>query len=137
MTRVWHGAVAVVAAFALVAQTIVVLDALFHYVVPWATVLGFVLFRPGLVMSWRCLWFVVWPVAWLAYTLLRGASVEAAFPAASDALSSYPYDFLDVDAHGYGHVAVSCLVVTVLMLALASAYVALTRGSGRRARSAS
>lgn len=34
-------------------------------------------------------------------------------------------------------VAAFALVVTVLMLALASAYVALTRGSGRRARSAS
>jgi len=110
-----------------------VLDILFHYVVPWATVLGFLVFRPGIVMSWRYLWFAIWPVVWLVYTLVRGASVHAAFPAADGAVSNYPYDFLDVDLHSGVEVTIACVVVTVLMLGLASAYVALTRTRQRSA----
>jgi hypothetical protein len=64
----------------------------FHYIAPWATVLGWVLFgpRPRIDRS-TVAWAFVWPVAWIAYTFVRGAFVDW-----------YPYPFLDVDKVGYG-----------------------------------
>jgi hypothetical protein len=53
--------------------------------------------------------FLVLPVVWLAYTLIRGAFVDW-----------YPYPFLDVTLHGYGYVALSSLAVGALLLALAT-----------------
>ena len=52
---------------------------------------------------------LAWPVARLAWTLVVGA-----------ATGWYPYPFLDVGAEGAGSVAVTCLGVTVLFLALAA-----------------
>jgi hypothetical protein len=63
----------------------------FHYIAPWATLLGWLLFGPrpridGSTMAWAFLW----PLAWIAYTFIRGALV-----------GWYPYPFLDVDEIGY------------------------------------
>jgi hypothetical protein len=86
-------------------------DRLLHIVVPLSVVIGWVAFGPRRrIDSGDVLRFLVLPVGWLAYTLVRGAAV-----------GWYPYPFVDVDAHGYGYVTVSCLLVAALMAGLALA----------------
>ncbi|HET9420566.1 MAG TPA: Pr6Pr family membrane protein [Nocardioides sp.] len=51
--------------------------------------------------------FLVVPLVWLGYTLVRGAFVDW-----------YPYPFVDVEEHGYAVVALNSVGVTALMLAL-------------------
>ncbi|WP_375000965.1 Pr6Pr family membrane protein [Aeromicrobium sp. CTD01-1L150] len=105
-------------------------DKIFHYVVPGMAVLGHVALRPRTGFERRDLVFIAWPIIWLAYTMVRGAQGSPSFAAPQDRLSRYPYDFLDVDVHGAASVAVAAVVVTVLMLAVASVYVR----AGRRDR---
>lgn len=62
------------------------------------------------------------PLAWIAWTLLRGAVIDA-----------YPYDFADVATLGYPRVAVTLVVILLIGLAIAAAYVALDRRLSRRA----
>jgi hypothetical protein len=79
-------------------------NALLHYVVPIAMVLGWSLFGPRPRIGGRTIaWALVWPVLYLGYTLAHGA------------ISGwYPYPFLDVTSHGYGRVLLNSLVVTVV-----------------------
>ena len=105
-------------------------NTVFHYVVPIMTVVGWLLFGPrpritaGVV--YRSL---LWPVAWLGYTLVRGA-----------VWNWYPYPFLDVPTHGYGTVAVNCVGVTVVLAGVAALFAwgdgRLPRAPARRAESA-
>ena len=53
-------------------------------------------------------WSVVYPLAWIAYTFVRGAVVDW-----------YPYPFLDVGELGLGRALVNTAVVAVVFLALA------------------
>ena len=86
-------------------------DKLLHVVVPLLAVIGWVAFGPrGRVRRSDVLASLVFPIAWLAYTLVRGA-----------ATGFYPYPFLDVDERGYAAVALACLGVAVLFVALAGA----------------
>jgi TRAP-type C4-dicarboxylate transport system permease small subunit len=62
-------------------------------------------------------WALVWPLAWIGYTLAHGA-----------ATGWYPYDFLDVSALGYA-VALRNLAFVVL---LAAAFLLLFRFVDRR-----
>jgi hypothetical protein len=63
----------------------------FHYIAPWATLLGWLLFGPRPRIDRRTMaWAFVWPVAWIAYTFIRGALIDW-----------YPYPFLDVQEIGY------------------------------------
>lgn len=85
-----------------------VADKLLHMVVPVLGVLGWVLFGPRARSAWADLpLFLVVPVAWLVYTLVRGEIVEW-----------YPYPFIDVNEHGYGVVLLNCSGVAALMTAL-------------------
>ena len=87
-----------------------VADKLLHMVVPVIAIVGWLLAGPRPRAPWRdALLALAWPVAWLAWTLVVGA-----------ATGWYPYPFLDVGAEGAGSVAVTCLGVTVLFLALAA-----------------
>lgn len=104
-----------------------VLDTTFHYVVPVAAVLGHVVLGPRPAWQWADLAMLAWPVAWLTYTLLRAEIGSPAFATADDGTSRYPYDFIDVDAHGSGAVAVACVGVTVLLALVAAAYVRTAR----------
>jgi hypothetical protein len=75
-----------------------------HYISPVLTVLGWLLLGPrpritGSVVGWALLW----PVAWIGYTLAHGAVT-----------GWYPYDFLDVSALGYA-VALRNLAFIVLV----------------------
>lgn len=89
----------------------------FHYVSPIMALLGWLLFGPRPRIDARTIAFAfAWPLAWLAYTLLRGAST-----------GWYPYPFLDVGALGYPRVFANMLAVLAGAGVLALALKALDR----------
>lgn len=63
----------------------------------------------------------VFPAAYLAYALIRGAM-----------LGSYPYPFIDVLAIGYMRVAINSIGLLVLFLALGYSVLGLSRLAGVR-----
>jgi hypothetical protein len=77
----------------------------FHYAVPIAMVVGWLLFGPRPRIDARSIGLAtVWPVAWFGYTLIHGA------------ISGwYPYHFIDVGDLGYPHALLNALVVTMLL----------------------
>lgn len=99
-------------------------DFALHKLSPVIVVLDFVLDPPRTRQSPRdALLWLVYPLIWLGYTLVRGA-----------AIGWYPYPFLDPSrAGGYGSVAVTSLVILVAgaLLSLAVAWLGdrLARGS--------
>lgn len=100
-----------------------VTDALLHDVVPLVALAGFWLIGPRTPFAWRDLWFVGWPAAWLAYTLVRGAVSSPGFMFPGEKRHSYPYGFIDVDDLGLGRVLLNCAGVTVLLLLVAAAHI--------------
>lgn len=102
-------------------------DKIFHYVVPVMAVIGFIAFRPRTRLDRSALWFIVWPVVWLAYTLIRAAVAEPQFVQGGGRTTPVPYDFLDYDEHGAVAVAMASLVVTSMALLIAWGYLALSR----------
>ena len=94
-----------------------VADKLLHTVVPLLAVIGWLVFGPrGRATRDDLLPFLVVPVVWVLYTLVRGAFV-----------GWYPYPFIDVDEHGYGVVLLNVLGVAAFMAGLALAAVAIDR----------
>jgi hypothetical protein len=90
---------------------------LLHTATPLLGVLGWALFGPRGTTDLRIAgWSVVFPLLWVAFTLVRGEFV-----------GFYPYPFIDVNQHGYGQVLLNCLLVAVLFLALAAGATALDR----------
>lgn len=94
-----------------------VADKLLHVVVPLLAVVGWAVLGPRgkggralLVPS------LIYPVGWLAYTLVRGAVADW-----------YPYPFLDVALQGYPRALLACAGVAVLLLALTWAAIRLDR----------
>ena len=86
-----------------------VADKLLHIVVPLLCLVGWLVFGPRGLITTRDVWaFLVVPVGWLLYTLLRGPGADW-----------YPYPFVDVDEHGLGIVLLNCVGISALMLALA------------------
>ena len=82
----------------------------FHYISPWATLLGWLLFGPRPRMGWRTMAFAfIWPVAWLVYTFVRGALT-----------GWYPYPFLDVDLIGFGDSVRNSAVILVIAIGIAA-----------------
>ncbi len=85
-------------------------DKLLHVVVPLLTTVGWLVFGPrGRVDRNDLFAFLVVPLVWLAYTLVRGAIVDW-----------YPYPFIDVGQHGYAVVGATCLAIATLMFGLAA-----------------
>ena len=83
---------------------------LVHTVVPILAVVGWLMFGPRRLASARiALWSLIFPVAWLGFTLVRGSFVHW-----------YPYPFIDVTTLGYGGTLLNCLWVSVLLLGLAA-----------------
>ena len=83
---------------------------LVHTVVPILAVVGWLMFGPRRLTSARiALWSLIFPVAWLGFTLIRGAFVHW-----------YPYPFIDVTTLGFGGTLLNCLWVSVLLLGLAA-----------------
>lgn len=104
-------------------------DKILHYIVPAMVVFGFFAFRQAARFSRRDLAFIVWPIAWLAYTLIRAEVSNPTYRGLEGTHSGVPYDFLDAGKYGYGQVTLNCLGVTVLMVGLSALYI---RASGKR-----
>jgi hypothetical protein len=87
-------------------------NAVFHYVAPVLAVVGWLLFGPRPRIDRAVvLWSLAWPLLWFGYTLCAGA------------ISGwYPYPFVSVTAHGYGHVLLNALAVTAVLGAAAAAF---------------
>jgi hypothetical protein len=88
-----------------------------HTAAPVLGVLGWLLFGPRGQTDPRVVgWTLVFPLAWLVFTLIRG-----------EGTGFYPYPFVDVLEHGYGRVLLNCLLVALLFLALAAGATVLDR----------
>jgi hypothetical protein len=98
-------------------------DFLLHTASPILCVLGWLAFGPRAALSRRVVLLgVIGPVAWLAYTLVRGPLVQD-----RHGRDYYPYPFLDVGQHGYAVVLVNAAAVAALFLALSFGALALDR----------
>ena len=83
-------------------------DTMLHKVTPILFVLGWLLAGPRGAFTWRTVWWsLAYPLAWLAFTLPRGALT-----------GFYPYPFVDADALGYGQVTLNCLFIGLFFTAL-------------------
>lgn len=84
-------------------------DVLLHTLSPLLCVLGWFFFGPrGAVGRRAVVGALAFPIAWLAFTLVRGAVV-----------GFWPYPFLNVDVLGLGAVLVNCVLVAALFTGLA------------------
>lgn len=87
----------------------------FHYISPWATLIGWLVFGPRPRMTWRTVALAfVWPVLWLVYIFVQGSFTDW-----------YPYPFLDVTELGLGVAVRNASFVVVLGIALAAGFKAL------------
>jgi hypothetical protein len=95
-----------------------------HTVVPVLAVAGWLAAGPRGQTSARIAWLSpLYPLAWLAFTLIRGAVI-----------GWYPYPFIDVTQLGYAKTILNCVWVALLFLGLAAAATALdTRLTSRAA----
>jgi hypothetical protein len=86
-----------------------VANAMLHDLAPLLAVVVWLWVGPRPRVSARTVWWsVVYPIAWLAYTFLRGA-----------ATGWYPYPFLDVNVLGLGGALLNATLVAVVFLVLA------------------
>jgi len=94
-----------------------VADRLLHIAVPALALVGWLVLGPRRrAATTDLLPFLVLPVGWLGYTLVRGELVEW-----------YPYPFIDVNEHGYGVVLVNVVCVAAAMVLAAWAATVLDR----------
>ncbi|SFW65452.1 hypothetical protein SAMN04489730_2487 [Amycolatopsis australiensis] len=85
-------------------------DTVLHKVTPILFVLGWLLVGPRGALTWPAVrWSLVYPLAWLAFTLPRGALT-----------GFYPYPFVDAGALGYGRVTLNCVFIGLFFIALAA-----------------
>lgn len=93
-------------------------DQILHSLVPLMAVAGWVVLGPrGLVSKKIVWWTVAFPLAWFAFTLVRGPLVNG----------WYPYPFINVTEIGYLNAVVNAFVVGLLFLGLAYGASALDR----------
>ncbi len=98
-------------------------DRLLHAVVPVMAIVGWLAFGPrGLTSGRIAKLTVIYPLAYMAFTMIRG-------PLASD---WYPYPFADVKALGYTKVIINGLWIGLLFVAIAAAATALDKCLNRR-----
>ena len=67
---------------------------------------------------------LAYPIAWFAYTLIRGANVDW-----------YPYPFVDVARHGYDRVALNAVLLVVAFAVGAVAFLVVGNWRARKAAS--
>ncbi|GGR85476.1 integral membrane regulator [Streptomyces humidus] len=93
---------------------------LLHTVTPVAAVLDWLLLTaPGHMRLRRAATWMLYPVAYLAFSLTRAQVIAVGTP------GRYLYPFLDVEAHGYKHTLANALLLGLAFYALAVALVAL------------
>jgi len=89
----------------------IVADFLQHTATPVLAVLGWIVAGPrGLISARTVALAAIFPVLWVAGTLIRGPLVGG----------FYPYPFIDVDELGYGRVLLNVIGVAVLFVGLAA-----------------
>lgn len=94
-----------------------------HYIAPVAVALDWLLDIPRVNVAFKqAMVWVAFPVAYLAYSLIRGPIV-----------GWYPYPFLDPGHHGYASVAVTSLMLLIMSTALACALAWMTQRATTRA----
>lgn len=97
----------------------------FHYLAPLLGVIGWVLFGPWPRLDLRIVVLsLIWPIAWLVYTLIRGAIVDW-----------YPYPFIDVTELGYGRTLLNSVGIAVVLLGVGWLFLTGDRRLGNRAGS--
>lgn len=95
-------------------------NTVFHYVVPIAMVLGWLLFGPRPRVDAQVVLFsLAWPVLYFGYVLVLGESTGW-------------YPFVDVATHGYGRVLVNAVLVTAVFAVAAALYLLGDRKLNRR-----
>lgn len=107
-------------------------DKIFHYVVPAMSVIGFVALRPRTRLAGTAMWSLLFPVAWLVYTLVRAEVADPVYVLTPTTTAAVPYGFLDVGELGAVTVSVICLVMTAGFVVLAWFYRRISRGSDAR-----
>lgn len=81
-------------------------NAVVHSVMPAAVIMDWLIAPPARhLLRSRALYWLVFPLAYLAYSLIRGPIAQW-----------YPYPFLDPRTRGYAHVAIMSVVVTLVFL---------------------
>jgi hypothetical protein len=99
-----------------------VADVLLHDAMPVLFVAFWAVFVPRGKLRWVSpVWWLVYPLAYLAMMLLRGAAGVA-----------YPYPFVDVNALGYGRVALNSLGLVVGFVVLGLLFVAADKLMAKR-----
>ena len=88
-------------------------NSVLHEIIPIVVVIDWLIDPPTTRLSMRqgLLW-LSFPAAWIAYVLIRGGLI-----------GKYPYPFLDPANGGYASVAVYCVGILVLMVAMCAAVV--------------
>lgn len=100
----------------------VVTNFLEHQAVPVLSVFAWLVVGPRRAFDRRTFsLFLVVPVVWVAYMLVRGAFIDA-----------YPYPFVNVSTNGYASVAVALCAILAFGLALAALYTGLDKVLSRR-----
>jgi hypothetical protein len=102
-------------------------DKIFHYVVPLMSVVGFVALRPRTRLERTALWSLAFPVAWLAYTLVRAEVARPVFVLTPTTTAPVPYGFLDVDDLGVPTVTAICVVMTAGFVVISLFYARFSR----------
>lgn len=81
----------------------------FHYIAPWATLIGWLVFGPRPRITWATTALAfIWPLLWLVYTFVHGAVT-----------GWYPYPFLDVTTIGLADSLRNSAVVLLIGVAIA------------------
>lgn len=97
-----------------------------HYIVPSLAPLFWLLFAPKGALKWRdpVLW-AIYPLAYFAYALARGASD-----------GKYPYPFMDIPKVGWASALTTVAIILVAYLLVGTAFVWLGRSLNRAEREA-
>ena len=100
-----------------------VADVPLHDLIPLLYVVYWVIFVRKSSLLWKhAVWWLTYPAAYFAYTLLRGA-----------ALGWYPYPFLDANALGYSRVSMNAVMLLAAFLLTGLLVVGIGRWMGRTA----
>jgi hypothetical protein len=84
----------------------------FHYIAPWVTLLGWLLFGPRpRIDRLTKLWAFAWPTAWIVYTFVHGALSDW-----------YPYPFMDVHEIGYAVALRNTGIIVVIAVVLVAVF---------------
>ena len=93
------------------------INTVLHYVMPLVLLIDWFVFPPERRITFRqALVWLLFPLAYVLYSLIRGAVV-----------GWYPYPFLNVDEQSYGQIAVTSLVMLVGLLGITALLVTRTR----------